>query len=71
MNIKNMTVKEMADCVNNMLEQIAFHATEPINNYYDVMVAAYNLYGFLHYDAGCEWQPDEWEIKSGGEPFDF
>lgn len=35
------------------------------------MEAAYNLWGFLHYDAGCEWQPVELEIKSGGKPFDF
>lgn len=70
MNIKNMTATEMANSVNEMMEQIAFHAKEPINNYYDLMEAAFNLYGFLHYDAGCQWKAEE-PPKEGDEPFEF
>lgn len=70
MKSKNMTATEMANCVNEMMEQVAFHAKEPINNYCDLMEAAFNLYGFLYYDAGCRWREDELP-KEGGEPFEF
>lgn len=70
MNIKNMTATEMANCVNEMMEQVAFHAKEPIDNYCGLMEAAFNLYGFLHYDAGCQWKENELP-KERCEPFEF
>ena len=38
-------------------------------HYEELMTAAYNLWGFLYYDMGCAFPPDE--IGQGGGKFEF
>lgn len=47
-----MTEKEMINRINEILGQV--FTDENASNYYELMEAAYNLWAFLRYDAGCE-----------------
>ena len=52
-----MTTNEMVNCINDILTQVS--TEREISTYSEVMVAAYNLWGFLHNDANCKFPPFE------------
>lgn len=47
-----MTTNEMVNCINDIFSQVA--TERKIRTYGEVMVAAYNLWAFLRFDANCE-----------------
>ena len=52
-----MTEKEMVDRVYEILDQASYDGKA--STYSELMAAAYNLWGFLRYDANCEFPPYE------------
>ncbi len=61
-----MTQKEIVDKLEEMLACVS--CSKYTYNYGEIMAAAYNLWGFLYYDMGCEYPPHE-PVKEGA--FDF
>ena len=61
-----MNQKEIVDKLEEILACVS--CSEYTYNYGEIMVAAYNLWGFLYYDMGCEY-PSHEPVKEGA--FDF
>lgn len=65
--MKIMKAKKMTDIINQIMDEAARDRDR--EHYEELMTAAYNLWGFLYYDMGCAFPPDE--IGQGGGKFEF
>ena len=64
--MEKLSPKEMTRCVDEIFDQ-AWRYREA-QSYGELMVAAYNLFGLLHYDFGVEFPPPRFPREAD---FDF
>lgn len=65
--MKAMKAEKMTNTINQIMDEVA--RDRDGEHYEELMTAAYNLWGFLYYDMGCAYPPDE--IGGGSGKFEF